>query len=504
MSDSDTRWVCAVCGYVHSGPTPPDVCPVCGAPASEFHTAAETPEKKMPAPSRFRCRVCAYVHEGTAPPDTCPVCGAPSSEFEPLEGESAPAEEEKPPVTGRDGPTYVVVGGGIAGVTAAEAIRKQDATGKIVLVSGEKSLPYARLNLTPFLAGQVKAEQLTLHPAEWYEKKGIELITGREVGDIDVEGKKLRLRPRGNQRYDRLVLATGAHPFMPPIPGITRRGVMQLRTDQDCHRLIGTASAGGKCVCLGGGLLGLETAGALASHGVPVTVIEDRPWLLPRQLDQSAARVLQQRLEKMGITFRLGRQAEELVGDERVRGVRLADDTTVDADIVIVTAGIRPNSYLARAAGIDVNMGILVNEKMETSATDIWAAGDVAEFRGRIYGLWTSSQQQGLVAGTNAAGGAKAFGGLVSSTALKVVDIDVVSIGPVEADDENTVVARQDEDSYYRFLLRAGVLQSAIIVGDGRLMGPAQAAIQNATDLSHPGAKPKAEEIVEALREHEV
>ncbi len=494
MSDSDKRWVCAVCGYVHHGPAPPDACPVCGAPASEFHTAVEAPEVGMPAPSRFRCRVCAYVHDGAEPPDRCPVCGAPASEFEPHEGTDEPVGAGSRET--RNDLTYVIIGAGIAGVTAAEAIRKQDPSGRIIVISKEKSLPYARLNLTPFLAGQIRAEQLPLHPVEWYEKKGIELITGREVGNIDTETRKVQLRPRGAQKYDRLILATGAHPFMPPIPGITREGVMSLRTDQDCRRLINAASSGGRCICLGGGLLGLETAGALASHGVPVTVIEDRPRLLPRQLDKSGAGILQRRLENIGISFRLGSQVEELVGDERVRGVRFVNDTVIDADIVIVTAGIRPNSYLARAAGIETNTGVVVSEKMETSHPAVWAAGDVAEYQDLIYGLWTSSQKQGLVAGINAAGGSEAFAGMAPSTALKVVDIDVVSVGPVDASGSDHIAAREDGDTYYRFLLNDGRLQGAVIIGGGQLMGPAQVAIRDRLDLSQLGPHPDAEAIV--------
>ncbi|MBW2732477.1 MAG: FAD-dependent oxidoreductase, partial [Deltaproteobacteria bacterium] len=246
--------------------------------------------------SKWRCDVCGYIHEGPEPPAICPVCGVGPELFSLVEEEPAPVALDQQ----AEGKHIVIIGGGIAGLRAAEYARKGDDTAQITLVHKERMLPYNRLNLTPLLAGEVEEGQLLLHDASWYKAQRIETLEG-EVVRIDRDAATLFLRDGSSLAFHRLVLASGAQPFVPPLAGVERAGVLSLRTLDDVQRILALAPRGARCVCIGGGLLGLEAAGALNKRGVSVTVVEGAPWLLPRQLAEPAAAVLAGELDKLGI-----------------------------------------------------------------------------------------------------------------------------------------------------------------------------------------------------------
>ncbi|HIJ73499.1 MAG TPA: FAD-dependent oxidoreductase [Candidatus Hydrogenedentes bacterium] len=480
MTQGDAAWRCAVCGYVHRGAEPPEVCPVCGASRDDFEPYVE----QMPAskkPANWRCVICNYLHAGAGPPAVCPVCGARADEFETLEARAEAA------VAGERAPKVVILGSGIAGVSAAEALRAASPEADIVVISKEPALPYYRLNLTRYLAGEVDASALPIHPESWYAEHRIDLIPGAEAVSFSIEDNWVELSTGQRETFEKLIITAGSHPFMPPIAGAYKEGVMTLRTRGDADAILDAAKAAGRCVCIGGGLLGLETAAALARHGVHVTVLEGFGWLLPRQLTPEAGALLERHVAGLGIDVRTGVKVEEILGDERARDVRLGDGASVSGEVVVVTAGVRPNSYLARQAGLEVNKGIVVDNHLTTSHPDVFAAGDVAEHQGVLYGTWSPAQYQGTIAGINAAGLATAFGGIPRSNMLKVLGIDLFSIGTFAPDDASyDVVCAQDDDKYYRFVFRDGQLRGAVFLGDTRLAATAKKAVENRWDCSAP------------------
>ncbi len=471
-------WKCDVCGYVHSGAEPPRSCPVCGADRDCFGplviVAARPPDLHA---SVWRCTICDHLNPGSEPPENCPVCGAPAHLFEPS-GTATPA------TFASDVKRLVIVGAGVAGVTAAEEARKAAPDVAIVLVSRERSLPYYRLNLTRYLAGEVSADELIMQPEGWYRERRIDWQAG-EVMSIDREARRVGLRDGTWLLYDRLILAGGSHPFVPPIAGVTRDGVGVLRTLDDACAIEGRLAPGRRCVCLGGGLLGLETAGALQKRGGQVTVLEGQPWLLPRQLPRQGGELLQELIEGRGIGVRCGVEIRELSGDEQVRGVRLEDGSELPAELVVVSAGVRPNSYLARQAGLKVDTGILVDDRMTTSDPAILAAGDIAEHRGLLYGIWPASYAQGMIAGLNAVGGTADFSGLPPTTRLKVLDVDLFSIGALALPDASyRLVEERDGGTYRGLVIRDGRIVGAALLGDSSLAAPLTEAVREATPLA--------------------
>jgi nitrite reductase (NADH) large subunit len=492
---SAKAWRCTACGYVHRGDQPPAECPVCGAAMSQFEPYVEEPAATPAlAAGRWRCLNCGYVHEGAAPPQECPVCGVAREQFE---AEAAPAPTGESFAAGH----VVVLGAGIAGISAVEAIRRASPDARITLVSKESDLPYYRLNLTRYLAGEIDESALTVHPSGWYEANRIDLLRGTEAAEIAPDDKRVALRNGQTLAFDRLILTAGAHPFVPPLAGAQRDGVKTVRSWQGANAILACLWPGMKCVCIGGGVLGVETAGALARRGVDVTLLEGHGWLMPRQLNQTAGRRLQAHVEKVGVRLRTQARTKEIVGDERVGGVLLEDGATLPADLVIITTGVRPNSFLARRSGLEVGGGVIVDNHLFTSNPDILAAGDVAEHRGVLYGTWTPAQYMGTIAGMNAIGLRTEFGGIPRSNTLKVLDVDLLSIGRFEPEDGSYQVIEQETSEHYlRFVFRDGRLVGAVLLGDASIAASLTRAVTDRTDMSGLlAAGPKAVDVVTHL-----
>ena len=463
-----TAWKCDVCGYVHQGSEPPAQCPICGATADLFSPLALPAAPSTPAPpsaaQRWSCAVCGHVHGGAAPPERCPVCTAGASFFEP-----EPDEQQAGEGAAGAGLRVVVAGAGVAGVTAAEHARRAAPGASVTLVGREPVQPYYRLNLTRLLAGLVERDTLWLHPASWYATQRIDLVQA-DVRSIDRLAGEVLLDDGRRLPYDRLVLATGAHPFVPPVPGVARAGVHVLRTLADAQALVTRSARAQRAVCIGGGLLGLEAAGALAQRGLAVTVVEGAPGLLTRQLAEPAAALLEQHLATLGIAVVCGARVEALVGDESVQAVALADGRELPADVVVLATGVRPNSYLARQCGLKVRQGVVVDDRLQTSDPRIFAAGDVAEHAGRLYGIWPTAFSQGAVAGSNAGGGEAEFGVEAPSHRIKVLDVDLLSVGEFSPGDASyRVLEHQGPGTYRRLVLRDGALVGANLFGDTSL-----------------------------------
>ncbi|MBF0344013.1 MAG: NAD(P)/FAD-dependent oxidoreductase [Nitrospirae bacterium] len=382
-------------------------------------------------------------------------------------------------------PKIVIVGGGIAGVSAAEAARKASAKAKIIMLSKEPYLPYYRINLTRYLAGEVTNNELEIHPESWYKGRDIDLSLGTELSSIDLASKALVMRDGKSQTYDKLILTLGSYAYVPPIAGIDKPNVIVLRTRDDADCLLNNCQRASRFVCIGGGLLGLETAGALSRRGMEVALLEGFNWLLPRQLNRKASAILERHITKEGFTIHKGVKTKEIVGDENSTSVLLDNGNTIAADMIIVTTGIRSNIDLARAAGLSVNNGIIVDNTLKTSHPDVYAAGDVAEHKGIIYGTWGSSMTQGTTAGMNAAGQHVEFTGIPRSNMLKVLGYDMFSIGEIDpAIGSDEVIDGEMDGNYYYFLLRGNHLIGAILLGDIRPSVVVRKTLEKQVDCS--------------------
>jgi len=472
-------WKCEICGYIYNGEEPPSPCPACGADKELFSILViriEPPAQV--ATDSWQCGICDYLHHGSEPPDSCPVCSSPGHLFKPLLGDSIAGSY------GTDIHNVIIVGAGIAGVTAAAEARRNSHDVAITILSREPAPPYFRLNLTRYLAGYVTEPEMCMQTQQWFDEQRINFLVA-DVTSVDRENRLVSIREGRKIAYDRLILANGAHPFIPPIPGATREGVHVLRTREDAHAIVSRLTSATNVVCIGGGLLGLETAGALARHKMNVTVVEGFTWLLPRQLTSTAGRLLQQRLETQGITIRCGIKVMEVTGDESVHGVLLETGEELPADIIIIAAGVRPNSHIARQSGLKVHNGVVVDDRMFTSDPLILAAGDVAEHLGKLYGIWPASYAQGAVAGNNAIGGQAEFNGMAPSNRIKVLDIDLFSIGLTQPEDASTTVLEDLHDDMYRaFFCRDGQLVGAVLYGNTEIAGLLKDSIESRRQIS--------------------
>jgi len=474
------RWVCTVCGYVHEGVSPPEFCPICGAPRDLFKPLDTEQEIEIAAkPDHWRCLNCEYVQGGDGPPKICPVCGAPAERFEPHVAANA--------VRSGRGEAFqvVIVGGGIAGVAAAQAVRETSAAARIRLLSREKKPPYYRLNLTRYLAGEVEPADLPLRPQEWYGEKAIEMELGVTVTRIEPASRRVVVGKAATLAYDRLILAVGSHPFLPPLPGMALDNVTSLRFREDADFILDRIGRGGPCVIVGGGILGLETAGALARRGADVTLLEGYPWLLPRQLNEHAGLLLERLVKSLGIDLEKSVEVREVLGRSRVGALRLGSNRELPADLVVFATGVRPNTHTARTAGLEVNRGVVVSNLMATSHPDIWAAGDVTEHRGVVYGTWGPAQFQGAIAGRNAAGERTEFSGVPRSNMLKVLGIDLFSMGRFAREDaSDRMVEGLKEQNYFHFLFQDNHLVGFILLGDTRLSAQAKGVVEEGRDCS--------------------
>jgi nitrite reductase (NADH) large subunit len=391
---------------------------------------------------------------------------------------------------------YVIVGNGVAGVTAAQSIARADPVAE-VHIFGEEPYPYyQRPRLWEFLAGEIAQHALYFRPLEWYAAKGIQMHLGARVTALDPAEHRLTLADGGTIRYDRLLLATGAQPFVPAFSGANKDGVFTLRTLDDARAMKAYASDIRSAVVIGCGLLGLETARALLSLGLSISMIESAPHLLPRQLDAEGAQVLQARLETMGLHFLTNAVTETILGDERVTGVQLKarpehsrrDGRVVEGELVLISTGIRSQVELAREAGLEVNRGLIVDRQLRTSAADIYAAGDVAEFEGIVYGIIPAAIEQARAAAANmVAEGSAIYSGTVLATTLKVVGIDLTSLGDATASGDEFVVLRQVDPTtgvYRRLALHDGKVVGAILLGDTQNVRPLRQLITTGRDVS--------------------
>ena len=379
---------------------------------------------------------------------------------------------------------YVIIGNGVAGTTAAENIRKNDKDGRITIFTEEDFPFYSRIRLNEYISGDITEQDLIARKDQWYREKDIVLKIETRVTDAESSEKIVMTDDNKRIPYDRLLVATGSHSFIPPIKGSDKKGVFAIRSIQDARDITDWVKDIENVVLIGGGLLGLEAGNALRKLGKKVMVVEFFPRLLPRQLDLDGANRLQGMMETMGFSFRLGAKTEEITGADQVKGVHLEGGEELSAEMVIISAGVRPNLEMAESLGLTQDKGIVVDEKLRTNKPDVYAAGDVAAFKGMPYGIWPAAMEQGEIAGINMAGGDKVYGGSTLSTTLKVVGIDLASAGNIDAENEFESKAFTDEKVYKKIVIEDNKIVGCIMLGDTKGFNKIKKMMSEGRDIS--------------------
>ncbi|HSH73842.1 MAG TPA: nitrite reductase large subunit NirB [Methylophilaceae bacterium] len=370
----------------------------------------------------------------------------------------------------------VVVGNGMAGMRVVEELLKIAPDLYDITVFGDEPYPnYNRIMLSPVLAGEQTIDDIILNSREWYAENNIILHTGKYINKIDRKNRVVYSADGTSAEYDRLLLATGSKPFMLPVPGADLQGVIGFRDIKDVDIMIDTAGKHPKAVVIGAGLLGLEAANGLKIQGMDVTVVHRNDWLLERQLDRTAGKMLQKSLEEKELKFILRQETQEIVGENgRVTALRLKDGTELEADLVVMAIGIRPNFALAESAGIHCDRGIVVNDTMQTYDPRVYAVGECVAHRGISYGLVAPLFEMAKVCATHLANfGIGLYKGSVTSTKLKVTGIDLFSAGDFAsgegaADDGREEIVLHDAVGgvYKKLVIKDDKIIGSVLYGD--------------------------------------
>jgi len=367
----------------------------------------------------------------------------------------------------------VMVGNGMAGVRTLEELLKIAPDLYDITVFGAEPHPnYNRILLSPVLAGEQTLDEIVLNPLSWYAENNITLHLGKKVVDVDRRRRIVRAEDGTEETYDRLLITTGSNPFILPVPGKDLDGVIAYRDIADTNTMIEAATKYRHAVVIGGGLLGLEAANGLLLRGMQVTVVHVGPWLLERQLDDTAGGLLRKTLEDKGMKFLMSAHTQALMGgdDGRVKAVQFKDGTEVPADLVVMAAGVRPNTELAEKIGLHCSRGIVVTDTMQT-ITDprIYSVGECAAHRGIAYGLVAPLFEQGKVCATHLAeSGIGRYLGSQTSTKLKVTGIDLFSAGDFMGGEgcEEIVMTDPYDGVYKKLIIKDDQLVGACIYGD--------------------------------------
>jgi nitrite reductase (NADH) large subunit len=365
--------------------------------------------------------------------------------------------------------SLVIVGNGMAAARLVDELARV-ALGRyaIAVIGEEPRLAYNRVLLSSVLAGETASHEIELRPANWWRDRGVTLKYGCAVSEIDVGRRELKIENEESVSFSKLVLATGSSPLRLSLPGAELPGVNTFRDSRDVDLLLALAAAKKRVVVVGGGLLGLEAAYGLAKAGAPVTLVHLMNRLMERQLDAPAGALLKSLVERKGIDVKLNANTARILGEHRVEGVELSDGRRIDADAVIFAAGVRPNTALAKEAGIAVNRGIIVDDQLQTGAEGIFALGECAEHRGICYGLVEPAYEQARTLALHLAGRNAAYQGSVVATNLKVSGVSVFSAGEFLGTDRSEAIVLSDlrHGTYRKLVVEDGRLIGAVLVGD--------------------------------------
>jgi nitrite reductase (NADH) large subunit len=385
-------------------------------------------------------------------------------------------------------PRLVVIGNGMAGMrTVEELLKLAPDLYDIAVFGAEPYGNYNRIMLSPVLAGEKSVDDIILNSRSWYEENGIRLHAGDPVIAIDRTRRIVRSKNGVEAGYDRLLIATGSKPFLIPVPGHDLPGVIAFRDIQDVETMLDAARSHRHAVVIGGGLLGLEAANGLMRQGMSVTVVHVTDSLMERQLDRSASALLQQTLERKGLRFLLKANTAEIVGPDRVTAVRFDDGTEVPADLVVMTAGVRPNIDLAKQAGLHCERAIVVDDTLQTYDPRIYAVGECVQHRTATFGLVAPIWGQARVCGAHLAGaGHRRYVQRATATKLKVTGVELYSAGDFIGgpDSEDLVLRDPRRGVYKRLVIEGNRVIGAVLYGDVKEGAWYFDLIQSRTDIS--------------------
>jgi len=426
-----------------------------------------------------KCLVCGAIFDSSI--EVCPVCGVGPENFVPVDDTTVDFHKDTEEI-------FLVLGGGSAAFNSAKAIRERNRTAGITIISDEPALPYNRPMLTKSMMAGFSDNQMAIEPENWYKANNISCLLNAEVTSLDPAKKTVTLADGRTFIYDKCVYALGSNCFVPPMDGSSLPEVVAVRRAKDAEKIKSLLPGVKNVVVIGGGVLGLEAAWELHKVHAKVTILEHGGQIMARQIDAGTAAMLKEIMDGVGMTLMTGVNIKGITGEGHVTGVALEDGTVLPADLVIVSAGVRPNVKIAADAGITINRSIVVNEKMETNIADIYAAGDCAEFNGINYSLWTQATEMGRVAGANAAGdeaeyeqidGALTFNGL--NTSLFALGDN----GKQENVNYQTFEVRDDKKKIYRkYYFANGRLRGGILLGDVSTMAALSAQVASHAPVS--------------------
>lgn len=466
---------CTFCGAVFEEGT--DTCPICNVGAEYFEpaTAEDVASRIQPVSSggggkMVKCLVCgAEFEEGAA---ACPVCGVGPENF---------IEAEKKEVSFRKDTdeAFVILGGGPAAKSAAEAIRARNSSAVITIITQESHLPYNRPMLTKGIVRDFGYNGLVMEGPEWYEENRIYFMADTTVLSVDTAGKRVSVRcadgSNGEVVYDKLIYALGAYCFVPPIKGSDLGHVVSVRSISDTDRVkqIIADRKATKAVCIGGGVMGLEGAWGLKEGGLEVTVLETAPGLLPKQLDDPASEMLQRLCIEAGVNVVTGVKIAEITED----AVVLDDGTEYEAQLVIMSTGMRPYTKIAEESGIAVDKWVTADSNMRTNIPDVYTAGDCCSVNGQPQAFWAQAVETGRIAGANAAGEETEYKPIGSSLVIEAMNTSVFALGTNGKDPDRKFRSEQIMDevknTYSKYYYEKGRLVGVILIGDISGMGAA-------------------------------
>lgn len=433
-------------------------------------------KKKSGGTTLVKCLVCGEIFDSSL--EICPVCGVGKENF-------VPVEAEDNSFTNDTEDFYVILGNGAAGYNAAAAIRQRNKTASVVMISEEPYIPYNRPMLTKSIMADLTEEQIAIQEKGWFEDQKIVQILGKKVTSVDVGEKEVQLEDGTRLKYTKLIYALGAECFIPPIPGSEQESVVAVRRLEDTRKIADMLPEVKNVVVIGGGVLGLEAAWEMKKAKCNVTVLEIAPVLMGRQLDLPAGELLKSISQECGVAIRTGVQVEGILGDGRATAVKLKDGEEIPAELVIISSGVRANTKLAEEMGLEVDRGILVNEKMETNQKDIYACGDCAQFNGVNYAIWPEAVEQGKTAGANAAGEGREYTQVLAALTFHGMNTALYAVGDAGKNPNLVYKTVEFKDmgrkQYKKYYFLNNRLCGVILIGDVSEMARLSEAVQNKT-----------------------
>lgn len=412
----------------------------------------------------WKCLVCGEIIYGNEPPEACPVCGVGPEQFIEVEVTDVTFSSNK-------AEKIIIIGNGAAGTAACDEIRKRNAVCEIEMISTEDVIGYNRPMLTKGILAEIDSLNFFIKPFTWYGENNIKVTLKTQVESIDASRKELILSNGERRNYDKLILATGAKCFIPPMQGVALEGVYSIRTLADVNSLQDHLDTAADVAIIGGGVLGLEAAWEFKKAGKSVTIIELSPQIMGRQLDGKASQLLRTHAEQVGINVITGVSIEEIAGNGKsVIGVKMGDGTLVKGQIVVLSTGVRQSIELAKSAGISAGKSFMVNEKMETTVADIYACGDCAEFQGANYAIWNQAIEMGKVAGANAVGDEAIYEQIIPSNAFHGFGTSLFAVGDNGKDSAKKYktfeISDQGKNTYEKLYFVNNRFCGGILIGD--------------------------------------